>query len=189
MYTRDFHKSIENDEYPQAVRLGEYISTFLKPSVFLDFGCSTGLYLREVQLKLPNIPTTGFEFSQEAVDAALCKNILKVDLTQSLEIKKRPNTVGLCLEVLEHIEDIHWKTVLENMTKSCDFIIFSAAVPGQGGTGHINCRLKIDWIKRFHELGWVVDLDYTKHLLNYMQQGYHMGWFTNNAMILTAYKS
>lgn len=189
MYNRDFHKSIENDEYPQAVRVGEYISTFLKPSSFLDFGCSTGLYLREVQIKMPDIHAVGFEFSKEAVDSALCNYVLQADLTNPVEIERIPNTLGLCLEVLEHIEDKYWRQVLENMTRSCDKIIFSAAVPGQGGTGHINCRPKIDWIKRFHELGWVVDLDASRHLINYMQQGYHMGWFSNNAMVLIPYKS
>lgn len=189
MYNRDFHKSIENDEYPQAIRLGEYISTYLKPNSFLDFGCSTGLYLREVQNRIPTIPAVGFEFSQEAVDSALCKHVYKTDLTEQLEIKKIPNTLGLCLEVLEHIEDKYWKQVLENMTNSCDKIIFSAAHPGQGGTGHINCRPKIDWIKRFHELGWVVDLDATQHLLHVMKQGYHMGWLAMNVMVLIPYKS
>ena len=86
--------------------------------------------------------------------------------------------------MLEYIEDVHWKPVLENITNNSDKVIFSAAVPGQGGIGHINCRPKIDWIKRFHQLGWVVDLDATNHLLSYMRQGYHMGWFVNNAMVL-----
>lgn len=184
MYTREFHKSIENDEYPQAVRLSEYISNCLTPGAFLDFGCSTGLYLREIQNRLPNIPAVGFEFSQEAVDAALCNHVYKTDLTENVVIQEVPNTLGLCLEVLEHIEDKYWKQVLQNMTNACDRIIFSAAVPGQGGVGHINCRPKIDWIKRFHELGWVVDLDATRHLLSYMTNGYHMGWFANNAMVL-----
>ena len=187
MYDRDFHMSIENNEAPQADRLGKYIATYISPRAFVDFGCSTGLYLREVQLNLPLIPTIGYEFSREAVDHALCKHIYQVDLTQDLGTVKTPNTLGLCLEVLEHIDDAHWKPVLKNIVKSCDKVIFSAAVPGQGGTGHINCRPKIDWIKRFHELGWVVDLDASVHLLNYMNEGYHMGWFANNAMVLIPY--
>jgi hypothetical protein len=184
MYDREFHKTIENDEYPQAIRIGEYISTYIKPQSFIDFGCSTGLYLREVQGKLPSIPAIGFEFSQEAVNSALCEKIYKLDLTKSLSIEKTPNTLGLCLEVLEHIEDIHSTAVLKNMTKVCDCIIFSAAVPNQGGIGHINCRPKIYWINKFHQLGWVVDLDATKHFLKYMENGYHMGWLANNAMVL-----
>jgi hypothetical protein len=187
MYDREFHMSIENDEHPQAVRLADYIATYIRPDSFIDFGCSTGLYLREVQTRLPATPTIGYEFSKEAVDNALCKNVYHFDLTTKLGTVKLPNTLGICLEVLEHIDDTHWKEVLENIVNSCDKLIFSAAVPGQGGVGHINCRPKIDWIKRFHELGWVVDLDASNHLLNYIKQGYHMGWFANNAMVLIPY--
>lgn len=187
MYDRDFHMSIENEETPQAVRLAGYIKTYIAPSCFLDFGCSTGIYLNEVKKCLPNTVSRGFEFSKEAVEHAVCSDVIEYDLTKQLITYKHPNTLGLCLEVLEHIEDTNWRPVLENMTRYCDKLIFSAAVPGQGGTGHINCRPKIDWIKRFHELGWVVDLDATNHLLNYMKQGYHMGWFANNAMVLIPY--
>ena len=187
MYTREFHKSIENDEYPQAVRLAEYISKYMKCDSFIDFGCSTGLYLREIQLKMPTISTTGYEFSKDAVDNALCKNIVQVDLTNKLEAEKTPNTLGLCLEVLEHIDEQNSKAVLENIVSMCDKLIFSAAIPGQGGVGHINCRPKIDWIKKFHELGWVVDLDATQHLLNFMKGGYRLGWFISNAMVLIPY--
>jgi hypothetical protein len=189
MYTTAFHKAIENDEIPQAGRLGVYIKRYIAPNCFYDFGCSTGIYLKEVQINQPTIHSIGFEFSEDAVKNAVCPNVVQKDLTVPLELTYVPNTLGLCLEVLEHIDDAHWKPVLENITNLCDRVIFSAAVPGQGGTGHINCRPKIDWIKRFHELGWVVDLDATKHLLDYIQKGYHMGWFRNNVMILIPYTS
>jgi len=189
MYTTAFHKAIENDEIPQAGRLGVYIKRYISPTCFYDFGCSTGIYLKEVQINHPEIKSFGFEFSEDAVRNAVCPDVVQKDLTIPLGIEYTPNTLGLCLEVLEHIDDSQWKPVLENITNLCDRVIFSAAVPGQGGTGHINCRPKIDWIKRFHELGWVVDLDATKHLLDYMQKGYHMGWFTNNAMVLIPYKN
>lgn len=184
MYSRDFHKSIENDEYPQAVRLASYIKNYMRPSKFIDFGCSTGLYLREMQIQIPELESVGYEFSKDAVDMALCKNVIEFDLTKKLDIDKKENTLGLCLEVLEHIDDSNWLPVLKNLSSLCDTIIFSAAVPGQGGTGHINCRNKIDWIYRFHTLGWIVDLDKTKHILEVMTNGYHMGWFSFNAMVL-----
>lgn len=187
MYTRSFHTSIENDETPQAQRLVQYIKTHLAPDSVVDFGCSTGIYIHEMQKQSPITKTVGFEFSREAVDNAVCPNVVCYDLTVPLNMARLPNTLGICLEVLEHIDDKDWRPVLENIIKNCDRVIFSAAVPGQGGIGHINCRPKIDWIKRFHELGWVVDLDATKHLLNYMKQGYHMGWFVNNAMVLIPY--
>jgi hypothetical protein len=184
MYSTAFHKAIESDELPQAVRVANYIQKYIKPSVFYDFGCSTGLYLREVKKRLPTIESRGFEFSKDAVAAALCPDVIETDLTSPLLFEKKPNTLGICLEVLEHIEDTHWKEVLTNLTTHCDTLIFSAAIPGQGGTGHINCRPRIDWIRRFHALGWVVDADATQHLFTFIKQGVHMGWFAANAMVL-----
>jgi len=181
MYAREFHKSIENDEYPQAQRLALYIKQYINPKNFIDFGCSTGLYLNEVKKFIPD--GKGYEFSQEAIDCALCQDIIHFDLTIPLNIEKKENTLGLCLEVLEHIDDANYEQVLLNIT-NCDILIFSAATPGQGGIGHINCRNKIDWIRRFHNIGWIIDLDKTKHMLEYIKNGYHMGWFANNAMIL-----
>ena len=184
MYNYDFHKSIEHEELPQAQRLAEYIQRNMKPSVFLDFGCSSGLYLREIKRVLPMIESKGFEFSEEAVKNTLCADVIQYDLTIPLDMEKKENTLGMCLEVLEHISEEHWLPVLTNLTKMCDRILFSAAFPGQGGTGHINCRNKIDWIRRFHSLGWIVDLDATKDILQFMKQGLHMGWFAINAMVL-----
>ena len=183
MYSRDFHKSIENDEYPQAVRLAEYIANNFSCSTFLDFGCSTGLYLKEIKTQMPTIESIGYEFAEDAVNAALCPDVIQFDLTQPLQRTKKENTLGICLEVLEHIDDSNWLPVLTNITNLCDRIIFSAAFPGQEGTGHINCRWKIDWIRRFHSLGWVVDLDSTRHMVDHMKNGYHMGWFLLNGIV------
>lgn len=184
IYNTDFHKSIENDEYPQAIRIAEYIHTYMKPECFIDFGCSTGLYLQQIKLRMPEIDSVGYEFSMDAINNSLCENIICTDLTRNLIVIKKKKTLSLCLEVLEHIDDKDWLMVLLNITKLSDKIIFSAAHPGQGGTGHINCRPKIDWIRRFHQLGWVIDHDLTTHFIDYMKSGYHMGWLRINVFIL-----
>lgn len=183
LYSSTFHSKIQSEETPQAERIAEYIKQYIKPSCYLDFGCSTGIYLRAIKSKLPDISSYGFEFSNSAIEHAVTSDIIQADLSIPLSIEKKPDTLGLCLEVLEHIPDEYWRQVLENIATLSDKIIFSAAVPGQGGVGHINCRPKIDWIRRFHLLGWIVDYDATRHFLKYMQGGYHMGWLANNAVI------
>lgn len=184
MYNYDFHSSIESEELPQARRIAEYIRFNIPCKKFIDFGSSTGIYVREMKNTYPEVECIGYEFSDSAVDKAVTSNIILADLTEPLDVEKKDSTLGLCLEVLEHIDDAHWSSVLENITKLSDIIIFSAARPGQGGTGHINCRPKLDWIRRFHSLGWVVDHDKTTHFLSFMTSGYHMGWLRNNAIVL-----
>ena len=184
LYNLNFHKSIENEEIPQAIRIAMYIKEFIKPKNFIDFGSSSGIYVDQIQKNISTIDAIGYEFSEDACNNAVCKNIINCDLTQELNVEKKENTLGLCLEVLEHIDDKYWLEVLTNITNLSDIIIFSAAHPGQGGIGHINCRPKIDWIKRFHKLGWIIDHDLTTHFINYMVSGYHFGWLRMNVIIL-----
>ena len=184
LYDREFHKSIQNEEQPFMQHLADYISKHMKPEVLIDFGCSSGVLLREVKNAMPDIESVGYEFSDAAVQHALCPDVVQFDLTTPLERERKPNTLGVCLEVLEHIDDSQWEPVLKNIAKYSDRILFSAAFPGQPGTGHINCRPKIDWIRRFHSLGWVVDHDQTTWMFEFIRAGYHMGWFTCNAIVL-----
>lgn len=186
-YDAAFHQAIEAEERPQAERLADYVSEmFPEVEHVYDFGCSGGIYVRALQERLGARATvTGFEFSPEAVAQAASPAVQLANLTEPLAlIKPAEPTLGYCYEVLEHIADAHWQPVLENLTRLSDVLLFTAALPGQGGTHHINCRKRLDWIRRFGQLGWVVDLDATEHLVNYMRQGYHLGWFVQNAMVL-----
>ena len=94
-YNLNFHKAIESDEYPQAKRIAEYIKTALKPGYFIDFGCSNGLYVGEVQRQIPEIQAIGYEFSEDALNNAVGANVLKRDLTLPMDdVEKQPNTPG-----------------------------------------------------------------------------------------------
>jgi hypothetical protein len=188
MDTIKFHSDINNEEWPQAVRLAEYITrTFPEVKQVLDFGCSSGLYLKALNSQRPDLSLSGFDNSAEAVRMAEAAYIHQQDLTQSIPshlVQKDVPTLGICLEVFEHIPHNDIRAVMDNLTEHSDIIIFSAAIPGQGGTGHINCRPRMDWIRWFESFGWLVDLDATEHLVSHMRNGYHMGWFVQNAMVL-----
>ncbi|MGA0104366.1 MAG: hypothetical protein ACO3LH_11725, partial [Steroidobacteraceae bacterium] len=62
-------------------------------------------------------------------------------------------------------------------------LIWSAAQPGQGGTGHINCQPKDYWAERLSACGLQRDEETEQHLKDYAASGYHMGWFVNNVMV------
>lgn len=95
--------------------------------------------------------------------------------------------LALCLEVAEHIDESLSDKVVKKLTELAPVIIFSAAVPGQGGHGHINCQPKEYWEHKFGKLNFVVDKDKTENFINFMRQGYHMGWLTNNVQIFCSY--
>ena len=88
LYNINFHKDIESDELPQAIRIAQYIHTYIKPNSFIDFGCSTGLYLHQIKKIMPEIYSVGYEFSQDAKNNSICDDIIVTDLTENLDINK-----------------------------------------------------------------------------------------------------
>lgn len=58
----------------------------------------------------------------------------------------------ICIEVIKHLSESAASSLLKQMTSCTNFILFSAAIPGQGGIGHINERLHDYWHEKFSEL-------------------------------------
>jgi hypothetical protein len=93
----------------------------------------------------------------------------------------------IMFEVAEHMDPMHNDKIVDgvfNTIESGGTLIFTAAKPGQGGVGHINCRPRKYWLDKFLAKGLVEDVELKDQLINYCRQGYHMGWFVNNVMIL-----
>jgi SAM-dependent methyltransferase len=95
--------------------------------------------------------------------------------------------IAICLEVAEHIQELLADAVVEKLVSLAPVIIFSAALPGQGGHGHINCQPKSYWEQKFNNLNYVLDTELTANFVEFMRSGYHMGWLVNNVQIFKSY--
>src|SRR5262249_55238903 len=62
--------------------------------------------------------------------------------------------LALCLEVAEHLPESDAKVLVQNLCNAADTILFSAAIPGQVGTGHINAQWPSYWDAIFSEAGF-----------------------------------
>lgn len=61
--------------------------------------------------------------------------------------------MAVCLEVAEHLHSSRAEGLVEDLVRS-DVVLFSAAVPGQPGTDHINCQPPTYWRDLFGQLGY-----------------------------------
>lgn len=123
----------------------------------IDFGCGIGSHLEgfqaagvkvlkgyEVCLKnaIKYIPENIEEFISEYDATIPLENIIKYDCAMSIE-------------VAEHIPIEKSDALIDNITRSASrLIVFTAAPPGQPGTGHINCQSKDFWVTKFKDRGW-----------------------------------
>lgn len=62
--------------------------------------------------------------------------------------------LAICMEVAEHLTPARAESFIADLCKLAPYILFSAAIPGQGGNGHINCRWPSYWADLFEANGY-----------------------------------
>lgn len=75
------------------------------------------------------------------------------DLHRPIDVGRRFD-LALCLEVGEHLPRRSSRSLVESLVAAAPLVLFSAAIPGQRGTSHINEQWPDYWKRRFNELGY-----------------------------------
>jgi SAM-dependent methyltransferase len=146
----------------------------------MDVGCGPGIYVKALR-------EAGVEADGVDIDPG-CPYLIMDIFSAEFEMKFAGKyDLAMCIEVAEHLPESKANSLVDVLTKLAPTVLFSAAVPGQGGHGHINCQPKEYWINKFAEVNYVVDAEATSKLLTFITSGYHMGWFRNNAVVFKQY--
>jgi SAM-dependent methyltransferase len=117
---------------------GAWLSVFRKNGV-LDVLGVDGDYVHRDTLQIP----------QEQFQAA--------DLSKPLQVGRKFD-LAVSLEVAEHLPPECAATFVESLTRLAPVILFSAAIPFQGGNHHVNEQWPDKWAGLFQEHGYrVVD--------------------------------
>lgn len=140
----------------------------------IDVGCGPGIYVKALR-------DLGYDVIGIDTDKR-CPEVVR-----SMFDENGKYDLALCLEVAEHIQELLADNVVEKLVQLAPVVVFSAAVPGQGGHGHINCQPKEYWENKFGAFNYVVDREATKRFVDFMRKGYHMGWLVNNVQIFKSY--
>jgi SAM-dependent methyltransferase len=77
-----------------------------------------------------------------------------LDLEGNVDLGRRFD-LAICLEVAEHLRADGGRRLVAMLTRLADTVVFSAAVPGQGGTGHVNEQWPKYWAGIFGEHGYL----------------------------------
>jgi SAM-dependent methyltransferase len=125
------------------------------PKSVVDVGCGTGTFLSIFQENGVNeilgLEGKWLDKTKLQVDESF---ILITDLEKPFTYPKKFD-LALCLEVAEHLSESSSDIIVNTLTNLSDVIVFSAAVPGQIGQGHINEQWVGYWQKKFAKKGYV----------------------------------
>lgn len=64
--------------------------------------------------------------------------------------------LAIALEVAEHLAEKRADSFVEDLCAVAPVVLFSAAIPGQGGTGHVNEQWPAYWVEKFRANGYAV---------------------------------
>jgi SAM-dependent methyltransferase len=122
----------------------------------IDVGCGVGTWAEQflkrgvedvigidgeyVNRQLLRIPATCFQ---------------AYDLSQPIRLNRRFD-LAMCMEVAEHLKESRAEGLVDDLTKLANVILFSAAIPGQGGTDHVNEQYLSYWAALFAAKGYVL---------------------------------
>lgn len=113
-----------------------------QPQSLIDIGCGDGHVVRAARDR--GVKARGYDlYAPEPCD-----------LTQSWH--GEPAQWVLCWEVAEHLPVSAADTLCDSLVRALEpdgLLLFSAAIPGQGGSGHYNEQPHEYWRKRFERRG------------------------------------
>lgn len=120
----------------------------------VDVGCGTGTWLANFK----NLGTAHIQgYDGYLRDTKLLEipeeNFSNQDLTKPLESSVKFD-LCMCLEVAEHLPQSSALTLVESICSLSDFVLFSAAIPGQGGLHHLNEQWQEYWVEQFEKSGY-----------------------------------
>ncbi|MBK1724683.1 class I SAM-dependent methyltransferase [Thiocystis violacea] len=122
----------------------------------IDVGCGIGTWLSVLQEKgIKEVQGVDGDWVDQDLLVIPKPCFMQTDLKKPLKLSKRYD-LAICLEVAEHLPSDNANNFVGNLTELSDFVLFSAAIPYQGGDNHINEQWPSYWVKLFDEKGYDV---------------------------------
>lgn len=157
METKYIHKTeIHNTKAPSII-VPKLVDLF-SPKNVVDFGCGVGTFLN-IFIKEGVIDVLGLDgpwVNKDLLKENIPENKFKaVNLEHPLSLDKKYD-LAISLEVAEHLDEAKASIMVNNLANASDLIVFSAAIPYQGGQNHINEQWPTYWFNLFSQFGYTV---------------------------------
>jgi SAM-dependent methyltransferase len=148
-----FHEKLSRQSASLCVPL---VLEMVPAASVVDVGCGIGTWLAEYKAAGVSdyLGVDGDYVSREQLLIER-ERFLPHQLTQPLRVNRRFDLAN-CLEVAEHLPAASADVLVESLVKLAPVVMFSAAIPHQGGHDHINEQWPDYWHARFAAHGYVV---------------------------------
>jgi hypothetical protein len=154
IYSNEFFDYIDQGARRSANSLIRCLQSKIKPESVIDFGCGRGVWLSEwAAAGCTDIAGVDGDYVDRERLAIPVDAFFGKDLVQPIDLGRRFD-LAQSLEVGEHLPHEASVSLVQSLTTHSDLVLFSAAVPGQGGEFHINEQPLSFWQDLFAERGY-----------------------------------
>lgn len=146
-YTENYYQRISPESIQSAKEIYKAIG-FTKGSV-IDVGAGIGEFHND------NPEYIAVDFNAPVKSLLIPKErYINIDLEKDTLPLDKKYDLCISLEVLEHISEERADIIIKMLCSLSDTVLFSAAIPAQGGTGHVNEKFQTYWAEKFLNNGF-----------------------------------
>lgn len=140
-YTQQWRNEVRAGAISSAAVIADLAVNLWHPATMIDVGGGEGHLAHAFGL----LGTTGLTVEGDDAITTDCK----VDLAHPPYPDLGTFDLATCLEVAEHVPEKHADALVAWLCSLAPLVLFSAAIPGQGGHGHVNEQPPGYWVERF----------------------------------------
>lgn len=155
-YTAQFYEQQKGGSRRSAQAIVPLVLRLVQPRHVIDVGCGVGTWLSVFkELGCEDIVGVDGAHVDRKMLQIPAERFFTSDLTQPLRLGRQFDLV-VSLEVAEHLPAECAERFVDSLTRLGPLVLFSAAIPFQGGTHHVNEQWPDYWARYFHERNFVV---------------------------------
>lgn len=154
-YSKFFYNEMEKSSLSSARVVVPIVMDAVNPHSVVDVGCGEGIWMSVFrECGVSDIVGVDGEWVRADALKISAESFVPKDLGQPFNLQ-RTFDLAVCLEVAEHLDASAAGTLIGNLTNLAPVILFSAAIPFQGGSHHVNEQWPEYWEKLFASRGYV----------------------------------
>jgi len=155
LYSPEWFKKQKMGSSTSAEIIVPIVMDFISPKSVVDVGCGVGTWLESFTKKGVNdvlgIDGSWIDESQLRIPKKLFK---MTDISKPFATGRKAD-LAISLEVGEHLADSSAQGLVKSLTDTAPVVLFSAAIPSQPGTGHVNGQWPEYWAAHFKKYGYM----------------------------------
>lgn len=153
-YTKNFFEKIRPGSQRSAEEIVPLVLEYVQPRSVADVGCGIGTWLSVFKRHgVKEVLGMDGEYVDRNALQISAREFLPLDLREPFRAERCFDLV-LSLEVAEHLPEACAETFIASLVGLGPLVLFSAAIPFQGGTNHRNAQWPDYWAQKFSRHGY-----------------------------------